>query len=415
MAELITAKPNPKDLLRQMKEYGPNVYRAAYEQGTSLSAYLEEIDPSTQYPNSPLDAFGRLMEEAGIRLRSNLGAGIYTSTYEKFAKHAEARALLPEWWAREWRKAQTGQSPNTRAMWSFGDFTIGSSARPFVEDPAGQWDVQLSPAIPLTELVAQTIPIERPDYRAHYLTHDAAGLRMSRVVEGTDIPLAKLTSGDRTIQAQKYGRALLATYEQLQFQRLDEIAMVIQRMAIQAEVDKVVAAIDVLISGDGNTGTAASAYNLTTVNGSNPAMDAGATIGTLSILGWLTFKSQFQNAYILTTVLARSNVANQMYMLNLGSANVPMGFALTLPGMNSFESINQTADRVRVGETADAPANTIVAFDKRLALKRLTVIGADISEVERYVRNQTEIVTMTEMDAFAIIDGNAVKTLNINA
>lgn len=413
MAE-ITVKSNPKDLLRQFKDYGANIYRAAYEEGMSLSAYLEEADPSTQYPNSPLDAFGRLMEEAGIRLRSNLGMGVYASTYEQFAK-SEARALLPEWWAREWRKAQTGQSPNTRALWSYGDFSVNSSLRPYAEESMGQWDFQLAPAIPLAEIVAMTVPIERPDYRAHYLTHAAADLRMSRVVEGTDIPLAKLTSGDRTIQAQKYGRALLATYEQLQFQRLDEIAMVIQRMAIQAEVDKVVAAIDVLISGDGNSGTSASAYNLTTTNGSNPAMDADATIGTLTLKGWLNFMFQFPEPYMATTVLTRNDVALQLLLLNVGSANIPMLMLLNQPGMTSFRSINQTADNVAIGRTASAPASTIVAFDRRLALKRLTVIGANISEVERYVRNQTEIVTMTEMEAFAIIDGNSVKTLNIGA
>lgn len=116
-----------------------------------------------------------------------------------------------------------------------------------------------------------------------------------------------------------------------------------------------------------------------------------------------------------TTVLTRNDVALQLLLLNVGSANIPMLMMLNQPGMTSFRSINQTADNVAIGRTASAPASTIVAFDRRLALKRLTVIGANISEVERYVRNQTEIVTMTEMEAFAVIDGNSVKTLNIAA
>jgi hypothetical protein len=410
----VQAKPNPKEMLRQLKDHGANIYRTAYEQGMSLSAFLEIKDPSGQYPGSRLDAFGRLMAEAGIFTRSNLAQGIYASTYDQFAK-SEARALLPEWWAREWRKAQTGQSPNTRTLWDYSDFTVGSAGRPYFEDPRGQWDFQLAPAIPLTEIVGITVPIERPDYRAHYLTHDEDQLRMGRVQAGTDIPLAKLTSGDRTIEAHKYGRALQATYEQLMFQRIDEIAMVIQRMAIQAEVDKVAAAIDVLISGDGNSGTSASAYNLTTVNGSNPAMDAAATAGTLTTKGWLNFMMQFPEPYMATTALTRNDVVIQLLLLNLGSANIQMFMATGQPGMTSFRSINQTADNIALGRTSNAPADTIVAFDKRLALKRLTVIGASISEIERYIRNQTEIVTMTEMEAFAIIDGNSVKTLNINA
>jgi hypothetical protein len=119
---------------------------------------------------------------------------------------------------------------------------------------------------------------------------------------------------------------------------------------------------------------------------------------------------QFENPYILTTALVRNDVGIQLLTLNVGSANVPMLFMLSQPGMTSFRSINQTADNVALG-----PANTIVGFDRRLALKLLTVIGANIEEVERFIRNQTELVTMTEMNGFAIIDGNATKTLDISA
>lgn len=408
MAEQTKVKPNPKDMLRSLKENGASIYRAAYEQGMSLSAYLEEYDPSTQYPESGLDAFGRLLAEAGIRTHSNLSAGYYASTWEQFAKHPEARALLPEWWARQWRKAQTGQSPNTRSVWDFSDFTVGQAGRPYLDETMAQWNQQIAPAIPLSELVAMTVPIERPDYRAHYLTYDATQLRMGRVQPGTDIPLAKLTSGDRTIQAQKYGRALLATYEQLMFQRLDEISMMIQMMAVQSEVDKVAAAVSILISGDGNSGTSATSYNLTT-------LDTNAVAGTLTLAGWLSFLFQFQNPYMATTALVRDNIALQMLLLNVGSANIPMLAMLNQPGMTSFTSINQTADNIRLGRTSEAPSLKIVAFDRRLALKRLTVIGANISEVERYIRNQTELVTMTEMEAFAIIDANATKILDVNA
>jgi hypothetical protein len=403
----ITGNPKAREMLRQLRDYGSNVYRAAYDQGMSLSTYLEYQDPSQGYKDG-LDAFGRLMAEADIRTRSNLAAGYYAATWEDFAKHPEARALLPEWWARQWRMAQTGQSPDTRAVWDFSDFAPGSAGRPYLEEPMGQWNQQIAPAIPLSELVAITVPIERPDYRAHYLTYDAAQLRQVRVQPGTDIPLAKLTSGDRTIQAQKYGRALLATYEQLMFQRLDEISMMIQMMAVQAEVDKVAAAIAILISGDGNANTSATSYNLTT-------LDTNATAGTLTLAGWLSFLFQFQNPYMATTALVRDNIAIQMLLLNVGSANIPMLMMLNQPGMTSFRSINQTADNIALGRTSEAPANKIVAFDRRLALKRLTVIGANISEVERYIRNQTELVTMTEMDAFAIIDANATKILDVNA
>lgn len=408
MSQITDQKPGPADVLRQMKEHGANVYRAAYEKGMSLSVYLQEAMPSTD-PKDP-DAFTLLMAEAGIRTRSKLGAGVYASTYDQFAKHLEARALLPEWWARQWRQAQTGQQVDTRGTtWDFSDYTPNSWSRSYADDPMAHWSQQIAPAIPLSELVGMTTPIDRPDYRAHYLTYSAAQVRMNRVQPGAEVPLAKLTSGDRTIIAQKFGRALEATYEQLQFQRLDEIAMTIQMMAIQAETDKVAAALYVIINGDGNASTGATNYNLTS------DLDTSATAGTLTLKGWLSFKMKFANPYILTTALMTEATALQVALLNVGSANVPLA-GFNAGGMvQNLTPINSTADSVRYGWTSEAPASTVVGFDKRLCLKQLNVIGADISEVERFTRNQTEVFTMTEMNGFCIMDANTAKTLTISA
>lgn len=409
MAEITVQKPGAREILRQMKDNAGNVYRAAYNKGMSLSAYLELADPSKDHPNDPLDAFGRLMAEAGIRTRSNMAQGIYASKYEDFARHPEARALLPEWWARQWRAAQTGQQVSTRGTsWDYSDYVVNSWGRPYSDDPQARWNQQIAPAIPLSELVAMTTPIETPDYRAHYLTYSAAQVRQVRVEPGTDIPLAKLVSGDRTIAAHKYGRALEATYEQLRFQRLDEIAMSIQMMSVQSEVDKVAAALNIIINGDGNAGTAATNYNLTT-------LDTSATAGTLTLKGWLSFKMKFVNPYMLTTALMTEATALSVALLNVGSANVPLA-GFNAGGMvQNLTPINQTSDSVRYGWTSDAPASTVVGFDRRLNIKQLTVIGADISEVERFIRNQTEVFTMTEMNGFVVIDGNAAKTLTISA
>ena len=42
-------------------------------------------------------------------------------------------------------------------------------------------------------------------------------------------------------------------------------------------------------------------------------------------------------------------------------------------------------------------------------------IGATISELEKYVSNQTWLLTMTETNGFATIDPLSVRILNINA
>ena len=68
-----------------------------------------------------------------------------------------------------------------------------------------------------------------------------------------------------------------------------------------------------------------------------------------------------------------------------------------------------------MGWTSDAPTLKIVGFDKRFAVERVFEIGADIVEVERIARNQTESLFMTEIEGYAKFDPGACLTLNINA
>ena len=68
-----------------------------------------------------------------------------------------------------------------------------------------------------------------------------------------------------------------------------------------------------------------------------------------------------------------------------------------------------------MGGPPDAPSLKIVGFDKRFALERVTEIGAEISEMERYITNQTQILTMSEVEGYTIMDSYATRLLDVNA
>jgi hypothetical protein len=53
---------SPRDILEQAN---PKMVRSGYEHGMSLSAYLDRLCPREQGDESGLDAFGRVMREAG--------------------------------------------------------------------------------------------------------------------------------------------------------------------------------------------------------------------------------------------------------------------------------------------------------------------------------------------------------------
>lgn len=428
----------PADTARSI---GPGHYRRALDQKITLSQLLERDDPTEQYPaGSPerqLDAFERVLMAKGILASGDPRRGIQASTWGALNEDQQGRALAHEFCARIWRQvggatpetpasrmlvlqgladAEGGRNPqarNTGTMFS-SDYVLNTMLFPYANDyePRAK---RLVPPVPLARLVARTTPIAGTDaYRTLYITDDFGtdAYRMKRVSEGAAIPATTLVTGEHTIRVHKFGRALRATYEQLRRQRLDRIAWIIGRMALQAEVDKVAIVINTVVNGDGNANTAATVVNLTT-------LDPAASAGTLTLKGWIMFKNQFTAGYTLDVILAQLATVNQVQLLAVNTINgmplamvppSPLGSVAPLPMQNLL------GGGVEYGITADAPSLKIIGLDTALAVERVTEIGGTISEVERYVLNQTQAVTLTESEGYGLLDTfGASRVLNVNS
>lgn len=375
------------------------------EGNPTLSRALEFASPSEQ---GQQDAFTRLMRENNIRTRSDFVEGYWASRMSAFLDSKVGRALYTEFYAREWRKVAFA-TPQQRAVLLSTDGVPGSFQRPYYEG-ATRWEQQVQPAIPLAELVGMTTPITGNLYRSLFLEYDAEQLRKFRVGEGAEIPIANVAAREHPITLPKFGRGLRMTYEELRRLRIDKVAYFIRQAAVQSEADKVASALNVLVNGDGNTDTAAAVHNLTT-------LDAAASAGTLTLKGWLAFKMKFANPYFITTALMQEAVALQLALLNVGSANIPL---VNIPGGQGglgtgLTPVNTFADSVRYGWTSDAPSLKIVGFDKRFALENVVEIGGNIDEMERFITNQTQVMTMTEIQGFAVMDPTAALVLDVNA
>jgi hypothetical protein len=402
-------RTSAQDLYRQIS---PAMTTRAYERGESLSAFLERESPSYEEKDG-LDTFERMLMIAGIKTRNLPSLGVWADKGDVFfrgkdeADTVARRTLFHEWAARQWRGVAMG-NVNTRAMYSSGDSTVNSSLRPYADAAQAYESRRIAPQIPVSELVAEVTPIDSDAYRKVYIEDDASEQRMVRVPEGAEIPGAKLTTSEQTVRLHKYGRKLTVTYEQMRRMRINMIARHIAKMAIQAEVDKVATIVDVLVNGDGNSGTSAEVFNLTD-------LDSAATAGTLTLKAWLAFKKKFLNPYRLTTFLARDGVTTDVEMLDAGTANILLA---TLAGVGNFGNIrpiNATADAVRYGWTGDAPALKIAGFDRDWAIERVVEIGSQVSEIARFITNQTEVMTLSEVDGYAALDPEASKVLDINA
>ena len=343
---------------------------------------------------------------ANIKTQSVAWRGLSADRVDRFfaSDKPGSEWLFPEFIARKWRAVGKPRVAGER-------FYASSSPVSDVLYPdyiATQIrQKQIAAAIPLSAIVALTTPIDSGVYEAFYLTDDETERQMVRVAEGAEVPTVKLTGGDHTIRVKKYGRRLLGTYETFRRMRIDRFALHLQLLAIQAEVDKVNTGIDVLINGDGNSGTAATNHNLTT-------LDTGATAGTLSLKGYLAWRQQWANPYVGDVVLGREADVLSLLMLNLGSANVPFFQLAGAFGIGGVTPINSGLGPVLAGWSSQVTANHLLGIDSRFALEMVTEIGAALTETDKIIGKQFNEIVMTESVGFCIFDANANKTLDIS-
>ena len=395
-------RAGPEDLF---KTFGPNVYRAAGEAGVNLSVYLESQDPSDRYTDG-CDAFERLLSVGNVRTVSRPAAGIYADEMGAFARSPQHRSLMPEFIARVWRAAKFGGSASTRALYTSSDDIVGGGMRPYAEAGALGIASPVAPPFALSDLVAITTPVVGAAYRKVYLTTSATNVRRRRVVEGTDIPLGKLTTSDHQINLYKYAGGLKSTYEALRRARIDKVRMWLAQEALRNEIDKLSEAVNVLVSGDGNASTAADAYQAQT------DFDSTATGKAVTLKAWWRFNAAFAPYFQLTHVVGAVGDIAKLALLNIGTSGVPV--YMIDPRMKPGAR-GALADGTVYGVLADVPADKLVGIDARQALERVTEIGSNIEEIERWAQSQVEILTISEVEGFAVLTQGATKTLELQS
>jgi len=348
----------------------------------------------------------RLLDAGEVRTVSRPAAGIWASEMGAFARSPQHRSLLPEFICRTWRAVKYGGSASTRALYTSGDDIAGSSMRPYADAAMPGITSPVAPPFALNDIVAMTTPIPTAAYRKVYLTTTATQVRRRRVVEGTDIPLGRLTTSEHTINLYKYGGGIKTTYEAIRRARIDKVRLWLQQEALRNEIDKLSEAVNTLVSGDGNSSTAADAYQAQT------DFDSTATGKAVTLKAWWRFKASFAPYFMLTHVVGAIGDIAKLALLNIGTSNVPvyMMDPRANPGTRGA-----LADGTTYGILADVPADKLVGIDARQALERVTEIGSNIEEIERWAQSQEQILVISEVEAFAVLTQGATKTLELQS
>ena len=327
------------------------------QEGMNFTQVLESLDPSENYRGTALegtDAFQRQLKRFGIRAK---GAG--SSPVEKFFRTMDSAVLFPEYIARTVRQ--------------------------------GMEENDILPAI-----TATTTVIDAMDYRSIYSIPADADKELKDVMEGASIPETEVKTKEHLVQLSKRGRMLVASYEAIQFQRLDLFSVTLRQIGAYMGGMHLEEAVKVLKDGDGNN-NAAKVYEV----GSNPI---GGSKGALSYDALLAFWAQF-DPYTMNTMLVSNDM--MLAMLKLSEFQNPN------TGLN-FQATGKltTPLGAKLLRSSAVPAGTIIGLDKNYALEQ--ICGSEVVvEYDKLIDRQLERAAITSVSGFAKLFTDAAKVLKV--
>lgn len=359
-----------------------DIVYSAKEETKSLTQKLEELDPSSAYVGTELaglDAFERQLYRFGIIPETDPKLGVVATK-------------MDSWF----------QNPNTDLKLIFPEFIDRTIA-----------EEQMKNSI-LPYLIAMDVPITGNTYRGTFLDDAPLNQKKKPVPVGAPLPKAKLDLREKSVNIMKYGLAIEAPYETTRWMTVDELALWVRRVALQNALDESEAAIDTIVNGDGNTGTAATSYRM------KADLNSGANAGTLDFKSWLRFAAKFR-PYKVTTLVGGEVAITDFLSMQFPSVDPVKLIALIREGQ-------ENTMRVKLGtnlygdvslwitdHTDFATAQKLIGIDKNFALKRVHEVGSAIQENARYIERQTELLTVSENAGFSTLFAKAAKILDYSA
>lgn len=354
-----------------------DLYTQAKAEKITLSQLLEKLEPSPE--GSKLTAFQRQLKEQKIITKTIAAKGINASTVEAFYRTDESKVLFPEFVATALRES-----------------LFSDSILPY--------------------LVGMTTSIEGNAYRTIYCKNTEANkkaARRKRVSEAADLPKSKLITAENTTKIWKFGNAIEASYEVIRRMKIDMLQLHIKKIGQQAGHDEVLDILDVIKDGDGND-------NAATIYKAKTDLDPEATAGTLSQNAFIAFLLRFWpnkcNTIIaneagllqVLNILFPAATASHMVALLVGGAALPARVEMPQGLFSNFVLLYEP----QVEAINNHPV--VYGLDQRYAIEKVIETGSDINEADRFITNQTEILTISENAGFNKIFQEASAILEID-
>ncbi len=331
-----------------------------HEHGRSFSEVLERADPSEQYKGTSLehlDPFQRQLKRFDIKVK-----GAACDNVSKFFASWESAVLFPEYVSRAVRQ--------------------------------GMEESNLIPLITATETRFDGL-----DYRAIASNPSEDAKTFQYVSEGAQIPATEIRTQDNMVKLHKRGRMLIASYEAIQFQKLDTFAVTLRQIGAYINRMHLQDAVSVLMDGDGNGNPAEVMYIGKGV--------ISGTAGTLSYPALVDFWNTF-DPYTMNTLLVSPDVMSAM--LKLPEMQIPQARGLDFQASGNM----LTPMGATLLKSATLPAGTLIGLDKNYALELIRATDI-LVEYDKLIDRQLERAAITSISGFSKIFPDASKVLRLSA
>lgn len=319
--------------------------------GKSFSQVLEELDPSENYKNTPLeklDAFGRQLKRFDIKV-----SGADSDRVEKFFQTSSSAVLFPEYVSRAIK-------------------------------------VGMEYADVLPDITDTFTKIDGMDYRSIVSDPESDMKELKVVSEGAMLPSTVIKTQENLVKLLKRGRMLVSSYEALRFQRLDLFTVTLKQIGAYIARTQLADAVEVLVNGDGND---------------NPAItievaETGVITYNDLVKLWTTLSPYELNTLLVPTammekILAMPEMQDSQATLDFhgtGRMITPMGAKLIhVPTLSS---------------------DKIIGLDKTCALE-LVQSGDVMVDYDKLIDRQLERATISVISGFAKVFNDACVVLKV--
>lgn len=329
-----------------------NIDKTMYNRkGKSFSQVLEELDPSENYKNTPLenlDAFGRQLKRFDIKV-----SGADSDRVEKFFQTSSSAVLFPEYVSRAIK-------------------------------------VGMEYADVLPDITATTTRIEGMDYRSIVSDPDSDMKELKVVSEGAMLPSTVIKTQENLVKLLKRGRLLVSSYEALRFQRIDLFTVTLKQIGAYIARTQLADAVEVLINGDGNKNPA------TVIETSeNDAFTYNDLIKMWTVLAPYELNTLLVPTAMMEKILAMPEMQDSQATLDFhgtGRMITPMGAKLIhVPTLDS---------------------DKIIGLDKTCALE-LVQAGDVMVDYDKLIDRQLERASISVISGFAKVFNDACVVMKV--